>query len=190
MKGTKELILKTAKKLFGKNGITKTSMDDIAADAKIGKGTIYHYYDSKEKLFIEVAECEVEQARLFLMDAVGKASGPEEKLRAFVLARFMMVAEMAKIFIMFKEEYHEYYAYIKKVQDKFNDFELNLVKSFLTEGNEKGIFSVADPDFIAFALCRGTQAMEYYFGTTDNHADLEKKSKAILDMVVYGLKKR
>lgn len=190
MKGTKELILKTAKKLFGKNGLTKTSMDDIATDAKIGKGTIYHYYDSKEKLFIEVAENEVESLLKYLTDAVQPASGSEAKLRAYVIARFKMIAEVSKVFSMFREEYHEYYAYIKKVQDKFNDFEFNLVKGFITEGNETGIFSVSDPDFIAFALCKGTYAMEYYFGIPENHEGMEKKAGMILDVALNGLKKR
>ena len=36
MRGKKDLILKTAAKLFFKNGITETSMDDIADEAKIG----------------------------------------------------------------------------------------------------------------------------------------------------------
>jgi AcrR family transcriptional regulator len=190
MKGTKELVLKTARKLFGKKGITNTSMDDIAGEAKIGKGTIYHYYDSKEKLFIEVAENEVEILRKILETAIDNVDGPEEKLRAYVKARFKLIAEVAKVFNMFKEEYVEYYAYIKKVQDKFVDFELGKLREFLEEGDEKGIFSVADPAFVAFALSREIHAMEYFFGVQENHDIMEKKAGIILDMILNGLKKR
>lgn len=190
MKGTKELILKTARKLFGKNGLTKTSMDDIAADAKIGKGTIYHYYDSKEKLFIEVAENEVETLLKSLTAAVDAVNGPEEKLKAYIIARFKLIAEVAKVFSMFKEEYAEYYGYIKKVQNKFNDFEISSLKEFLMKGHEDGIFAVEDPDFTVFALNSWIHAMEYFFGTNDSQQDREKKAGMFLNMCINGLKKR
>jgi len=116
MRGKKELILNTAAKLFFKNGITKTSMDDIANEAKIGKGTIYHYYDSKEELFVEVTEKEVAFLRGALVEAVGRASGPEDRLRAYIIARCEMVSKIAGLFRLFKEEYMQYYSYIRKVQ--------------------------------------------------------------------------
>jgi AcrR family transcriptional regulator len=190
MKGTKELILKTAKKLFSRNGLTRTSMDNIADDAKIGKGTIYHYYDSKEQLFIEVAESEVEGLRKNLVAALSVQAGPEEKLRAYVLERIKLVGEVSKIFSMFKEEYDQYYSYIKRVEDKFNDFELTNIRQALVEGAEKNIFDVEDADFLAFAISRLIHSMEYFFGIEKDPAVVEKKVDAILSMLINGLRKR
>lgn len=190
MKGTKDLILKTAKKLFGKNGLTRTSMDDIAADAKIGKGTIYHYYDSKEKLFIDVAEQEVERLRQNLVAAIPAGAGPEEKLRAYALGRFRLVGEITKIFSMFKEEYDQYYSYIKKVEDKFRDFETSMIKQFLKAGIDTGVFAVEDVDFVTSALIEIVHRMEYYFAVPENQGVMEKRSGLLLDMIMNGIKKK
>jgi AcrR family transcriptional regulator len=190
MKGTKELILKTARKLFGKNGITDTSMDDIADEAKIGKGTIYHYYESKEKLFIEVTEKEVEFIRTMLDKAVEAAEGPEGKLRAYMTARCRMIAEIAKVFNLFKEEYLQYYSYVRKVQDKFTDFEQAALKKCLTAGSETGIFVFKDIEFTAFTIGRALHAVEFYFGTLQSQEESGKKAEMLCDIFIGGLKKR
>ena len=49
-------ILKAALDLFVRYGIKRTSIDDIAREAGIAKGTLYLYYKSKDALFAAVAE--------------------------------------------------------------------------------------------------------------------------------------
>ena len=41
---------------FSKKGFDKTTMDDIAAESGVSKGTIYLYFKSKEELFYELCE--------------------------------------------------------------------------------------------------------------------------------------
>lgn len=50
-KGRKEEIIRAAAKRFGRHGIGKTTLDEIARDVRIGKPTIYHYFKSKDDLF-------------------------------------------------------------------------------------------------------------------------------------------
>lgn len=49
-------VLRAAEKLFAKRGFYPTTIDDIAKEAKLAKGTIYLYFDSKEDLFFSVIE--------------------------------------------------------------------------------------------------------------------------------------
>ena len=49
---TRERIITTALELFGRKGIENTTVDEIAAAADIGKGTIYNYFrTNKDKRF-------------------------------------------------------------------------------------------------------------------------------------------
>ncbi|MBC8461550.1 MAG: helix-turn-helix transcriptional regulator [Deltaproteobacteria bacterium] len=50
MEKKEELIIKTAQELFARFGFNKTTVDEIAQKAHIGKSTIYHYFESKEEL--------------------------------------------------------------------------------------------------------------------------------------------
>jgi AcrR family transcriptional regulator len=54
-------IIKAAVKRFGKHGLNKTTLDEIARDLRIGKATIYHYFDSKESLYFETVKWEAFQ---------------------------------------------------------------------------------------------------------------------------------
>jgi len=48
---TQGAILKAARKLFGERGFQETTMDDIAADARVAKGAVYHHFNTKEAVF-------------------------------------------------------------------------------------------------------------------------------------------
>ncbi|BDU51613.1 TetR/AcrR family transcriptional regulator [Haliovirga abyssi] len=49
-------IINTAYKLIAENGYDKTSINNIVKEAGISKGGLYHYFKSKEELFIKVVE--------------------------------------------------------------------------------------------------------------------------------------
>ncbi len=49
-------ILAAAERLYLRYGIRRTSIDDVAREAGIAKGTVYLYYDSKESLTGAVVE--------------------------------------------------------------------------------------------------------------------------------------
>ena len=58
-------VLDAARRSFGKKGYAQTSVDEIAAEARVTKGAVYHHFVGKEALFRAVyAEVEAEaQAR-------------------------------------------------------------------------------------------------------------------------------
>jgi AcrR family transcriptional regulator len=62
---TRLALLAAARWSFGKNGYAQTSMDEIAAAARVTKGAVYHHFADKEALFRAVhSEVEAEaQAR-------------------------------------------------------------------------------------------------------------------------------
>ncbi|MFZ5481433.1 MAG: TetR/AcrR family transcriptional regulator [Myxococcota bacterium] len=55
----KERILDAATRLFARYGFRKTSIDEVAAEAGVGKGTVYLTCESKEDLFFQVVHREV-----------------------------------------------------------------------------------------------------------------------------------
>lgn len=52
---TQEL-LEAALQVFARNGYRNTRLDDVAEAAGVTKGTIYHYFDTKEALLLRVIE--------------------------------------------------------------------------------------------------------------------------------------
>lgn len=50
----KQQIIRAAQKRFIRHGLSKTTVEEIARDLRIGKATVYHYFNSKEEIFFEV----------------------------------------------------------------------------------------------------------------------------------------
>ena len=76
---TRKKIINAAKKLFQEKGYKKTSVDEIADNSILSKGTFYHYFKSKENLFISaMKETEVEVFEL-LDEIVSTASTKDSK---------------------------------------------------------------------------------------------------------------
>ena len=50
----RQQILAGARKVFHENGFDAASMNDIARVAGVSKGTLYVYFESKERLFLEL----------------------------------------------------------------------------------------------------------------------------------------
>ncbi len=56
MVDTREKILQAAKQVFLEKGYSRATVDEIMAQASLGKGTMYLYFESKEDLFVSVVE--------------------------------------------------------------------------------------------------------------------------------------
>lgn len=53
---TRQVILQTASGLMMEQGINNTSLNDIAREAGISKGTLHYYYPSKDELIYDIAQ--------------------------------------------------------------------------------------------------------------------------------------
>jgi AcrR family transcriptional regulator len=56
---TRQRLLKSARKLFGKQGYEQTSLEQIAGDCALTTGPIYHYFENKKSLFAAVHDAEL-----------------------------------------------------------------------------------------------------------------------------------
>ncbi len=84
VKDKKKLILESAKKVFDKFGYSKASMDDVAKEACLGKGTIYYYYDSKEDIFLEILKQLEECLSLEINNLINSKPNFIEKFKTFL----------------------------------------------------------------------------------------------------------
>lgn len=67
----REEIIFAAKKLFLKKEYEKTSLNDVVTALKIAKGTIYHYFKTKEALLDAVVDNMAEEYVQMVKDALG-----------------------------------------------------------------------------------------------------------------------
>ncbi len=87
-------IIDAALRVFMQKGFGATSMNDIAKEAHVAKGTLYLYFDSKEDLLNEIAHKHFEQLRHKFM-----CETPCNTLKTFL-------ACLEKTLLLTKEERH------------------------------------------------------------------------------------
>ena len=80
----KDLILKVAKERFARYGLKKTKMEEIAADLKMSKPTLYYYYQTKEQIYEEVLKYEIKEISNSLTEILNNESlSIEDKLSQY-----------------------------------------------------------------------------------------------------------
>ncbi|MCF7804391.1 MAG: TetR/AcrR family transcriptional regulator [Candidatus Marinimicrobia bacterium] len=98
-------ILNAAMEIFSKKGLAGTTIQEIAEQAEIGKGTVYEYFDSKDAILAGAFDYLMEEMSSFFVREIRGDMSPEEKLRSFFqgMTQFMGsthgdVAEMLLVF--------------------------------------------------------------------------------------------
>lgn len=100
----REEILRAAAACFGADGYAGTDIDQIAAAAGITKGTVYHYFDSKEELFLAAVDHEANRLRLAVLAAADASSGDVDELAAVVHAYLAFFDSNPHVVELFVEE--------------------------------------------------------------------------------------
>ncbi len=89
----KEIIIESAVKVFSQKGYHNTHMGEIAAEAGIGKATIYEYFDSKLHLFQEMLEKSMEKYDQCLSKSGTEHYSAKETIASFLEAHISFCRE-------------------------------------------------------------------------------------------------
>ncbi len=84
-------IVAGALEVFARRGFAAATIDEIAREANLGKGTVYEYFDSKEDLFFAGLRAVVGRQ---LADARQRAGEPYPSAAARLRALFLQTVEM------------------------------------------------------------------------------------------------
>jgi TetR/AcrR family transcriptional regulator len=89
-KARRQAILDAAERVMCMRGLSSTTMEDVAAEAELSKGTLYLYFENRDALCAALAERTIQELLPSIEEAVGGAgSGLEGVERAMhVYARF------------------------------------------------------------------------------------------------------
>jgi TetR/AcrR family transcriptional repressor of mexJK operon len=80
-------IVEAARKRFAHYGLTKTTMNEIAADIGMSKASLYYYFPDKERLFIAVVNQELGQFESVVNEIISRPSKASFKLKKYVTTR-------------------------------------------------------------------------------------------------------
>ena len=136
---------------FFERGFSAARMDDIAARAKLSKGTLYLYFDSKEALFTSLVETFAIPNIVMFEAAVQNAGSGVAAIRTFMkiapsVIRESPLPKIAKILIADAPAFPEIVtAYREQVIERA----LGVIVSALRAAKEAGEIEIGDPRLTA-----------------------------------------
>jgi TetR/AcrR family transcriptional regulator len=159
---TRETILRAAQKEFAAKGLSGGRVDEIARRARANKRMIYHYFGSKEGLYLAALERVYEDLRGTerTLDLAGLE--PEVAIRRLVEFNFDYSRQHPELISLLNNENLHRARYLrrsKKVRDLHSPF-VRMLAGLLKRGVAKGVFR---PDLDPVELYITIAAVGYFY---------------------------
>lgn len=182
-----ESILDTSKKLFARYGLQKTSVDEVARMARVAKATIYNYFGSKDQVYLEVLRQEMDEILEKTSYLVDQEFSPGDKLTTFVKARFKYMRKAINILNLDREGIEKLIPSAEIIRNELFEQEVNIIRSILQEGVEKGVFHLNDALFTARAIAHALRGFELNWLVQESEEKIDNYLDELVDILFHGL---
>jgi AcrR family transcriptional regulator len=187
----RDLILDAADRLLARYGYRKMTMDDLAQEVGIGKGTIYLHFPSKEEVVLSHVDRIVERLKVELEKMARGAGTPAARLRRMLVARVMFRFDSVQ---HYTESLSDLLAALRPGllarRRRHFDEESEVLSEVLREGRRAGEFSLREARSAARTLLTATNSLLPYSLSArelGGRAELEAEAARVVDMLLTGL---
>ncbi len=187
----RDLILDAVDSLLARFGYRKMTMEDVAREVGIGKGTIYLHFPSKEELVLAHVDRIAEAVVAKLRDLAGAADPVERRLRRMlvirVLHRFDSVAHYSQ---SLGDLLSSVRAPLLARRQAYFEKEAAVFEEVLREGARRAELECADPRSAALVLVQSTNAhLPFNLSARElgRREEIEDQVGRIADLLIKGL---
>jgi len=190
----RDLILDAADRLLARYGYKKMTIDDLAREVGVGKGTIYLHFSSKEEVALSRIDRVIDRLKDELQVLRHSDQDPLARLRSMLMLRVIYRFDSVQ---HYSESLNQVMAAIRpsllERRKSYFEVEARIFAEVLKEGRRAGQFFFKDAIATARALLTATNSLLPYslspreLGERDA---LEQQTARIVDLLVAGLCRR
>jgi AcrR family transcriptional regulator len=185
VEATRRALLAAARRRFGTLGFKGTSLDDVAADAGVTKGALYHHFQSKEHLFLEVYDQVEAELSARGLEAGTRGTDAVDALQRGFAAFLDLALEPEVQRIALLDAPSVLGAAAKREVDA--RYSLAAVRAAVEVGIAEGRLVALDADVVASLLIAGCMQAALLIATADDPAAARPHVGAALDRLITGL---
>ncbi len=186
-------ILNTAARMFAQKDFHSVTVDEIAMEVGLSKGTIYLYFENKENLFYSILMDRTQK----LLDLLGTSLEPEisflEGLKQFIVA-YTCYFDEHKAF--FKLMHSEKTRTTMDVHYKFHDSSheilgrfMGIISKLLEKGIRENRLRSVDVNSMSKMLAGMLNGFTFYRVFMENASTAEEDAGVMMDLILNGIKK-
>jgi len=160
---TREAILDATDRLLARYGFKKMTIDDLAREVGIGKGSVYLHFPSKEEIALSHIDRLVERLKERLRMLAGQDVAIDEKLRDMLVERVVFRFDSIQHYTQSLDELlaNLRTSLLDRRRRYFAD-EARIFAEVVTGGQEKGVFKTGDAFDLGQTLVSATNSLLPY----------------------------
>ncbi|MCX6130429.1 MAG: TetR/AcrR family transcriptional regulator [Proteobacteria bacterium] len=185
-------IMDAAQGLFSRYGLKKTSIEEIARDAGLGKGTVYLYFRSKDEIFEAVGRRFCQNIYFKLLHDVEQIQDHSRKLHQFILSHLQVIHDLVIQVGVTAEIFQEIEMNpsFREIQEESQKRQNALLQKIIDDGVKAGEFYTKNSEISALAISAALGGLAKPWHCGGQELCLEKKVSALVELYLNGLKRR
>jgi TetR/AcrR family fatty acid metabolism transcriptional regulator len=182
------LILRAAIQVFSRKGFFNAKVSDIAREAGVADGTVYLYFKNKDHLLVSIFDETMSEAITEGRKAVEALDDPRRKLERIAGLHLDRMGRDRDLAVVFQVELRSSTKFMEQFSETGVSEYLDLIRSVIREGQQRGIFREA---------LDATIASKVFFGALDEMVtnwvlsrkryDLRSTARPVLDLFFSGV---
>ncbi len=190
-KSTRDAILDATDRLLTRYGYKKMTIDDLAREVGIGKGSIYLHFSSKEEIALSHIDRIIERLKKNLRAIVDKPLSVEERLNEMICERVLYRFDSVQ---HYSQSLDELLAHLRaKLLDRrkrYFDEEARIFAAVIAEGQASGLFASGDSFDLGQTLITATNSLLPYSLSAielGDRADIAERTRKTAQILIRGL---
>lgn len=186
-KGKRELIIEAAEKIFSQKGFFQAKVEEIAAEAGVGKGTVYEYFSSKEEVFKEMLMHVIKDIDLS-MNKSGHPHSALERIREIVEKHLSFMLKHRNMAIVLMQEHLTMSDDLLDTMKTNRDNKLKTLERIVVEGMERGEFRKdINPMITAHLIFGATISLSGDIVEEGEVMSIQDLTDRVIDTMLYGI---
>lgn len=185
-----EEILLGAKKLFGKHGLKKTTMEEIATAAGKGKSTLYYYFPSKNEIFEAVVEDEMRNVVKRIREAVNVSLTAKDKLKAFLQAQITSIIGFHSFKEVLFDDLVDSMRMLIFIKSRYEQIQIDMIREILLGGTQSGEFKEMSTDRMnkmSFVMVTAFRGLHFPLSIELSELQTNDYFDEMIDMLIAGI---
>ena len=190
-KSTRDAILDATDRLLTRYGYKKMTIDDLAREVGIGKGSVYLHFSSKEEIALSHIDRIIERLKKNLRAIVDKPLSVEERLSKMICERVLYRFDSVQ---HYSQSLDELLAHLRaKLLDRRKRYfkeEARIFAAIIAEGQASGSFASGDPFDLGQTLITATNSLLPYSLSAielGDRAEIAERTRKTAQILIRGL---
>lgn len=191
LKTTRDAILDATDRLLARFGYKKMTIDDLAREVGIGKGSIYLHFTSKEEIALTHIDRIIERLKENLRVIAAKPLNADERLRRMLMERVLYRFDSVQ---HYKQSLDEMLSYVRTQlldrRKRYFEQEAVIFSTVIKDGQQSSIFAKGDPLDIALTLISATNSLLPYSLSAielGDRAEIAARTEKTAKLLIKGL---